>query len=205
MSSIAFLVITFSFLFVFGMGSMGARFFSRGYEYLVFLTASFIGFEVLDQNTSTQGNVRKFFKYLVFMWFIFLAGIHPIKSFQNEAVLGYPPSENIGMKFITTKILLNDKMISIFPAQQLIPYLKNQYDFERLPYNILFSSSNFLGVGPRFAPDIIVFRSSLYYRVLFRDLSLDNNRYTLTIQKMNNYNDYNIVYSSPTFYIYIRN
>lgn len=206
MLSTAFLCFVFAYLMVFANIAPGTgSYLERGYTWFVFTIATFIAAEITTSAPKRPhgASAKNYVRVFVLAWFLFVAIVYPIVAYQTESSSGYPPSEGVGLKFVASHAPLNETTISIFPASQLIPYVSSETHFYYPSYNVMFSVSTFMGFGSLPPPDIIVFRRTTYFRVaLTYDLSFDNNRYTRTIDQINNSTYYDKTYSNPSFDVY---
>ncbi|MFC1919418.1 hypothetical protein ACFLWX_01330 [Chloroflexota bacterium] len=138
---------------------------------------------------------------LVTIAVLFLGLTFPTILFMTDAYTSTPSSEEAGLSFIAEKVPLEEMEVAqtIGRLKQLIWNL--QYlDKTR---EVKFPSPSKLEEMD-FQPDVAIFRSTGYYWASMRiDLSLEDNRY-ISYLNMVNGEDYDRVYSSPTFQVYVK-
>jgi len=194
----AFLCFLSSLLFMLsGVGT--GWFYTRSYYYFIFAIAAHIGSSVQGKSTRSA-YWKKYATYSLIIWFTFLALIYPLIAHQNDSYTSYPPSEGIGMQFTSSRIQLNGKTINMYLTKQLLSYISPETQFIRYwspsKFPISFTIS-------RPFPDIVIFRRTMYFQIALNyDLSLTNNFYTRELSRINNLNNFNKIYSSPTFTVF---
>ena len=174
--------------------------YERSYFYFVFTIAVYIGLNVQGKKIcSLRRTWKKYLMFSLVVWFTFIALIYPLKAYPNYSYEAYPPSEGLGMQFVSSSVRLNGKTISMYLYFQLASYISPETHFSSDYYEL----SDFSVSKPY--PEIIVFRKSMYFDIALRyDLSLNDNRYLQAISEVNNLTDFNRVYSNPTFNVYIK-
>lgn len=195
---ISFMLFSLSFLLII---SEFARItvFERSYFYFVISISAFIGSYLYYKNHKLM-----LLKIFIIMYLIFACLAFPIIAYHKEGPKGYPYSECIGLEFISSNMNVNQKMISMYPYQQLASFIDSNTQII-YPLFDVFSESNFLGIYEKPLPDIVVLRKTMNLRIAAEfDLSLKNNRYTQAIKTTNNMTNFNKIYSTTTLKMYIK-
>jgi len=209
MLSIAFLCLTFSFAFVFSGVEVAERAFylwERAFFYFILALSAYIGSNILTKRIRPL-HQKKWIYAKVFMisWFIFVASTYPIINYVDEAFQSYPPSEGIGMSFLQSRAQLNGKTLSMFMTNQLASYVdpESHFNCQSSIERIQFLSE--LPLDNRSStPDVIVFRRTEYFYVSeVYDKAFENNRYTQASTWIEWSYEFNKIYSSPTFEVYV--
>jgi hypothetical protein len=131
-----------------------------------------------------------------FVFILFLVCTFPIIAYSKEAYNTFTPPAETGLVFISTKVDLSNKTISMTSDQQLASYadLTKGLNLVDFPPNLT-----------RQKPDLVVMRINSYYFIAMRyDLSFFNNSYTALYDKLADDTSYNRIYSNSQFEVYIR-
>jgi hypothetical protein len=138
---------------------------------------------------------KKAVPYLIMIGVLILTLSFPVVAYSIDAYSSYPRSEEKGLEFLASEEPLEGKTVVGSTLHQLSFY--PQADLEQTGF---FRFDSAQGVEP----DMVVFRKSGYYYSAMRiDLSFERNRYTEYKDKIEA-EQYDRVYSSPTFEVYLR-
>jgi hypothetical protein len=136
------------------------------------------------------------------MWLVFLFISFPVISYSTSAYDVFPPSEGIGMNFVTSRLSLNEKKISMYMTRQLVAYINASQYFRDADFPPIINNTS--PEARARSPDIVVLRETAFFRIAMRfDMSFEINRFTQLRQVLNVDSFYNKVYSSSTFEIYV--
>ena len=133
---------------------------------------------------------------IAFVFILFLFFTFPIISYSKEAYNTFTPSADAGLKFLTNKIDLSHKTLSMTSDQQLASYVNLTKGLELIgfPPNLTYQK-----------PDVVVLRINSYYLMSMRyDLSFTDNTYTKLRYNLTENQPYNHIYSNSEFDIYLR-
>jgi hypothetical protein len=133
---------------------------------------------------------------IAFMFVLLLFCTFPIISYSKEAYNTFTPSADAGLNFLSDKIDLSKKTLSMTNDQQLASYAD------------LTEGLKLIGFPPDMAyqpPDVAVIRVNSFYLMAMRyDLSLTNNSVTTLTDNLTQNLDYNHVYTNSAFEIYVK-
>jgi hypothetical protein len=133
---------------------------------------------------------------VAFAFVLFLVFTFPVISYSKEAYNTFTPSADAGLKFLTNKIDLSNKTLSMTSDQQLASYAD------------LTKGLNLIGFPPDLSyqqPDVVVLRINSYYLMAMRyDLSFNNNSYTNLRYNLTEEQLYNHIYSNINFEVFLR-
>ena len=207
MLSIAFLCGILSITSVFA-GEVAERAFylwERSFFYFVLAVSTYIGSNVLIKKVLSPRKTWTYAKVLTISWLVFLALAYPITHAEQEAYQIYPPSENSGMCFLQSRVQLSGKTLGMFLPNQLASYVdpESHFNFQSTIERIKFLSE--LPLDNRSSlPDVVVFRRTEYFYVSYEyDKTFENNRYTQALTWIGGSCEFNKIYSSPTFEVYV--
>jgi hypothetical protein len=138
---------------------------------------------------------KKAAPYLITIGALILTLSFPVVAYSIDAYSSYPRSEEKGLEFLASEEPLEGKTVVGSTLHQLSFY--PQANLEQTEF---FRFDSAQGVEP----DVVVFRKSGYYYSAMRiDLSFERNRYTEYKDKIEA-EQYDRVYSSPTFEVYLK-
>jgi len=212
MLSIAFLCAILSLASVFSGLEVGERAFylwERSFFYFILAVSAYVASNLLIKRVhSSRKRKWTYAKALTISWLIFLALAYPITHPQSEAYQIYPPSEDTGMRFLQSRVPLSSKTLSMFLPNQLASYVdpETRFTYQTTEDRMKFLLELPLNNRSSLLPDIMVFRRTEYFYVAYTyDMSFENNRYTRAITWIEGSCEFNKIYSSPTFEVYIKN
>lgn len=131
-----------------------------------------------------------------FVFVLFLVCTFPIIAYSKEAYNTFTPPAEAGLVFISTKVDLSNKTLSMTSDQQLASYadLTKGLNLVGFPTNMTQKK-----------PDVLVLRINSYYFIAMRyDMSFSNNSYTALCDYLANDTVYNQIYSNSQFEVYIK-
>lgn len=135
---------------------------------------------------------------VVIIGVLFLTLSSPIVAYSIDAFNSFPVSEGAGLEFLATEVPLQEKLMAIYGAHQLVLYAESSLS-ERCGY---LSPPGEPVDFAKIKPDLMVFRrTGYYYAAMRRDLSFEDNRY-IEYRAWVESNKYDKIYSSPTFEVY---
>jgi len=210
MLSIAFLCVILSIASVFSGVEVGERAFylwERSFFYFILAVSAYVASNVLIKRVhSSRKRKWTYAKALTISWLIFLALAYPITHTQSEAYQIYPPSEDTGMRFLQSRVPLSSKTLSMFLPNQFASYAdpETRFTYQTTDDRMKLLSELSLNNRSSPLPDIMVFRRSEYFYVSYEyDKSFENNRYIRAITWIEGSCEFNKIYSSPTFEVYV--
>jgi hypothetical protein len=174
--------------------SSGERFLlGRGLLYFLFF-----GSIVFATYFINKGQLSKKIKNIVaFSLVIFLFISFPIAAYSKEAYNSFTPSADAGLVFLSSKVDLSNKNISMGVDQQLATYL----DLNNKLYDLPFPSNL-----TEDSPQVVVLKLNSYYVISMRyDLTFTNNSYTMLEEELHRNLNYCKIYSNSRFEVYLRN
>jgi hypothetical protein len=117
-----------------------------------------------------------------------------VVSYSKEAYNSFTPSAGAGLSFLSTKVDLSQRNVSMSSRQQLASYVDLSKGLILLPFPP--NSSETL-------PDIVAMRINGYFLLSMRtDLSFTNNSFTQLSQNLTSSPFYNKVYSNSRFEVF---
>lgn len=129
---------------------------------------------------------------------LFLTLSYPVVAYSIDAYSSFPRSEKEGLKFLAAEVPLEGKIVAGMNTYQIALYRSPLSGHSRL---VSLNRRNPTDLV-RMEPDIILFRNTwYYYRAMRFDLSFESNRYTQSLAIVEG-NQYNKIYSSPTFEVF---
>jgi hypothetical protein len=179
------------------LATRSTSFIERGLTFIILVLSGLIASIILR---SAELKIGKSIGSLVLVVLLFLTLSFPVVAYSIHAYDSFPPSEQAGLEFTAEHIPLEGKTVSATNLPQLTPFVNpppeelHSIQYIRFPDPELIEGQ----------PDIIIFRSTAFFNAAMRwDLSFEDNRFLTYRTMVDSDSQYQRVYSSPTFEIYI--
>jgi hypothetical protein len=187
-----FLVSSIVVLFIFTvlLAEKGHVLIERGLTFIILccscITASVI-ICLYESNT-----VRRIVIPIMGLFIVFLTLTYPIVAYSIEAYTNFPASEQVGLEFIASDVLIKQKTFATTNIGQLM-LSTPKYIAVRLPKDELAKNA-----------EIVAFRSTGYYNTAMRhDLSFDNNGFTRYRELLEKNVSYSSIYINQSMETYV--
>jgi hypothetical protein len=173
----------------------------RGLSLFIIFISLFIASNSINLHKSSSGKKNRILNkknrtYIASSIILIVVVTYPVVSYSIDAYNSFPQSENHGLLFLTSHVSLDNKNITMGSQGQLSAYTEPPTNYEYIYFNqdILLLE-----------PDIIIFRNSYFFYMAMRfNLSFEDNLHTRIFEEVNQLQTYNLIYSSGTFEVFIK-
>lgn len=156
------------------------------------LMVSFLAALGVKKTLEHKSQLAKYAKIATICWLAFMSFAYPLIAYNTEAFYSYPPSEDAGLKFVTSNIEMNGKSVSMYRINRLATYLEP---------NVIFTPVSFPPISGD--PDVVIFLKSAYFEIaMIMEISFDNNSYIQSYNELSRFYGFNKIYSNPTCEIF---